>query len=162
RFGVPRPAAVRRAYLVAVVAVFALAPLALVAGVQKMHGPQAVSYFDNGVFIPAGARLELAAKRTRGGVQLTWSAGPTAGPTKAFYRIFRAQPTGRAPTPTEPGAELGLRCLPPSGGTPTSCLVEMQVVGTTGGREWVDHPPPGAWTYRIGVSANWRDDPSLG
>jgi hypothetical protein len=35
-------------------------------------------------------------------------------------------------------------------------------VDTTKTTSFVDHPGPGTWTYRIGVSANWLDDPKLG
>ena len=31
-----------------------------------------------------------------------------------------------------------------------------------GDRRRRDHPPPGDWTYRIGLAANWLNDPTRG
>ena len=38
----------------------------------------------------------------------------------------------------------------------------MTPLAATRGREYVDHPPPGRWTYRVGLTANWLNDPTLG
>ena len=38
----------------------------------------------------------------------------------------------------------------------------MATLGTTTGSSFVDRPGHGTWTYRVGVAANWLDDPSLG
>ena len=34
--------------------------------------------------------------------------------------------------------------------------------GATRALHWEDRPPPGRWTYRVTMSANWLDDSSLG
>ena len=38
----------------------------------------------------------------------------------------------------------------------------MQRIKATKGSSWVDHPPPGRWTYRVGLAANWLNDPTRG
>jgi hypothetical protein len=35
-------------------------------------------------------------------------------------------------------------------------------IGVTRGTTFVDHPPAGTWSYRVGVSANWLNDTTLG
>ena len=49
----------------------------------------------------------------------------------------------------------------PTGGAPR-CTIEMDEVGRTREPRILDNVPPGRWTYRIGTSANWRDDPEIG
>jgi hypothetical protein len=38
----------------------------------------------------------------------------------------------------------------------------METVASTKATSFVDRPGPGTWTYRIGVAANWLNDPNLG
>jgi hypothetical protein len=38
----------------------------------------------------------------------------------------------------------------------------MERLATTPARQYVDRPPPGRWTYRVGMTANWVNDTSLG
>jgi hypothetical protein len=39
----------------------------------------------------------------------------------------------------------------------------MDLVPTaTRSPSFVDRPGPGHWTYRVGVAANWLNDPTLG
>jgi hypothetical protein len=38
----------------------------------------------------------------------------------------------------------------------------MDDVGSSRTTTLDDRPGPGTWTYRIGVAANWLDDPKLG
>jgi hypothetical protein len=38
----------------------------------------------------------------------------------------------------------------------------MQLLGTTREPRFVDKPPAGPWTYRIGLTANWLDDQNAG
>ncbi len=42
------------------------------------------------------------------------------------------------------------------------CAVALQDLGVTRTPHFVDKPGSGRWTYRIGVSANWLDDPTYG
>jgi hypothetical protein len=69
-----------------------------------------------------------------------------------------------APDPTLPPGRAGIRCLRAREGYAgaSDCRLEMAVLGVTTSTRFVDKPPPGRWVYRIGVSANWRDDPTDG
>jgi hypothetical protein len=42
------------------------------------------------------------------------------------------------------------------------CRLYTKPVATTRSGSYDDQPGPGTWTYRIGESANWLDDPHLG
>jgi hypothetical protein len=79
---------------------------------------------------------------------VTWSH-PPVGSTDVFYRVFR--------TPLD-GTELD--CLDHRGAA--ECQLEMDVIGTTREPRWRDGSPPPNVRYRIGVAANWRDDPDEG
>ena len=47
-------------------------------------------------------------------------------------------------------------------GQPTSAGSTRKPIAATKGDSYDDQPGPGTWTYRVGVSANWLDDPRLG
>jgi hypothetical protein len=38
----------------------------------------------------------------------------------------------------------------------------MRRIRATRGFTFVDHPPKGSWSYRIGLAANWLNDPTRG
>ena len=38
----------------------------------------------------------------------------------------------------------------------------MDDTGSSRVTSFADRPGPGTWSYRIGVAANWLDDPTLG
>ena len=42
------------------------------------------------------------------------------------------------------------------------CQLYTEPVATTKPASYDDQPGQGTWTYRVGVSANWLDDPRLG
>jgi hypothetical protein len=41
-------------------------------------------------------------------------------------------------------------------------LLYFDSIGTTKGTSFADDPGKGTWIYRIGIEANWLDDPTLG
>ena len=45
---------------------------------------------------------------------------------------------------------------------PDLCEIHAQTLGTTAKPGFSDHPGAGTWTYRIGISANWLNDQTLG
>jgi hypothetical protein len=95
---------------------------------------------------------------------VTWR-GPSPSSTHGFYRVFRARPVLPAPDPTLPPGRDGIRCLPRPPGSRNradDCRLEMKVVGVSRARRFVDHPPAGPWVYRVGLHANWLDDPTVG
>jgi hypothetical protein len=38
----------------------------------------------------------------------------------------------------------------------------MSALASTPAASWRDRPGPGRWTYRVGLSSNWLDDPTQG
>jgi hypothetical protein len=73
-------------------------------------------------------------------------------PAGVFYRVLRSYPSL---------SNGGLSCSGAGNGA-NDCRLYMQTVGSTKARSFVDRPGPGKWTYRIGVAANWLDDPNFG
>jgi hypothetical protein len=93
-----------------------------------------------------------------------WDPPATAG-TNVFYRVYRSRPTVQAPDPTLPPGKEGIRCLPLTTygrAGAVDCRVEMTYLGSTRAHRFVDKPPAGPWTYRIGLTSNWLNDTSLG
>ena len=122
-----------------------------------------MKYFDESVFIPVDSSFAPRVRAADGRAVVSWADRAPAG-TRAFYRVFRSRPVVVAPDPTLPPGLVGIRCgTPPTGyAQAVECRLEMQVVGTTHATRFVDTPPAGRWVYRIGLAANWRDDPAAG
>jgi hypothetical protein len=99
--------------------------------------------------------------RGGGGELVRWRGG-SASSTDAFYRVFRARPEKPAPDPTLAPGRDGIRCLAVARRRANDCRLEMSPIGVSRATSFVDHPPAGPWIYRIGLVANWLDDPSLG
>ena len=139
----------RQALAVAVV-VFAALPLGAIAAMPQLHdqGQDAV-HLEN-TFIPVSSSVHVRATWSGGAVHLRWHGG-NAHTGSAFYRVLR---TG--------GTNGGVACAGRRNGSSDNCTLFMNTVGTTRATSFVDKRGPGRWTYRIGVSANWLDDPTLG
>jgi hypothetical protein len=137
------------AFAVAIVA-FAAAPLAVVAATPQLHdnGEKAVRFEDK--LVPVSDSVAPQTTVTGNTVRLSWKAR-RAGRTDTFYRVLRA------PNATGGNAACGGRQ-----NASADCRLYMEPIGTTSGTSFVDHPPPGTWSYRIGVSANWLNDFRLG
>ena len=133
--------------LAAAVAVFAVLPLGVIAAtpVLKDGGRQAV-IFDNNL-LPVSSDVRLQANTANGAVRLSWHA-PKPRATDVFFRVLRAK------------SSTDVLCA----GTRAAdqCRLYTEPVAATNGGSYDDHPGPGTWTYRIGESANWLDDPRLG
>jgi hypothetical protein len=139
----------RLALLGATGVVFALYPLALVAAASPSHGPAPRAYLVGGVPRLVDSSLSLAARVDGGRVQLRWRDRQVAG-TAVFYRIWRSSaPDG------------GATCTPVPGGT-DDCELSMEDAGAHTGGRFVDRPTRGRWTYRLGLAANWLNDPAFG
>ncbi len=128
-------------------AVVGVLPLVTVLIASPIRGAQA-AVVVNGILVPVDAAVvSLSASREDDGQHLRWT-DTTMATTTTFYRVMRTR-----------GAETDLRCVRAGA---DRCELDMNVLGTTRGRTWVDsNPVPGA-TYRIGVAANWLDDPEQG
>ncbi len=135
--------------LVAAAAVFVVAPAALVAATPTLQdgGRQAVAYPSS--LLPVTGRVTPQASVVGPAVGLTWNEWDSP-PAAVFYRVLRtAGPNG------------GVACAGVKQGA-DQCNLYMDSVATTKATAFVDRPGPGTWTYRIGVAANWLDDPSFG
>jgi Dolichyl-phosphate-mannose-protein mannosyltransferase len=156
----PRRAPGRRLLAVAV-ALLVLAPLVLVAAASPQTTPIAVTESEQGVYVPVRS-FDLEARQGGGIVRLTWKA-PPSGATRPFYTVLRSRPV--APDPTNPGERKaidGVSCKPRPRGSAVDCTLYMTRLAATRRSTYVDRPPPGRWTYRVTLSGNWVDDPSLG
>jgi hypothetical protein len=166
--GAPRPGAqsrgVGRRTLGACAAVFGLVPVVLFLAFSPLHARTAVKYFPENVMVPVDTGFTVDVSRAAAGERVTWR-GASASSTHAFYRVFRVRPVRPAPDPTLPPDRDGIRCLaraPRSRDRASDCRLEMNVIGESRTTSFVDHPPAGPWVYRVGVVANWLDDPELG
>jgi hypothetical protein len=132
------------------VAVFVVLPLGVIAATPPLHdqGRQAVVVGET--LVPVSAAVGLKASADGGGVRLSWrSRGSKTA--SAFYRVLRSnQPRSTA-------------CAGRLRSSADDCRLYMDLVPTaTRSPSFVDRPGPGHWTYRVGVAANWLNDPTLG
>jgi hypothetical protein len=130
---------------------FVLLPAAVVAAAPTLQdgGQQAVTYSAS--LLPVTGKVVPHASAADDGVRISWN-GWKSRPAGVFYRVLRSYPS------LENG---GLGCSGTGGGA-NDCRLYMQTAGSTKARSFVDRPGPGTWTYRIGVAANWIDDPTFG
>jgi hypothetical protein len=132
-----------KAALVTAVAVFLVAPVAVVAAVPQLSDEGRSAVREGDTLVPVSAKVAPRATVDGDGVRLSWRARPAKG-TDVFYRVLRA-----------PG-ENSIGC---GGGTGADdCRLYMEAPAATRSTSYVDRPGPGTWTYRVGVSANWLDD----
>ena len=127
---------------------FALLPLAAVAAIPRLHDQGRLALHFENTFIPVSANVRVAAAVGNGGVRLSWKRS-TPPRTAGFYRVMRAKDTGVA-------------CAGRLNNSSDNCGLYVDAVGTTKETSFVDSPGAGTWTYRIGIAANWLDDPTLG
>ena len=146
----------RRPGLVAGAVVLGLIPTLLFLVLPALNNRSAAKYFEENVYVPVTYRsLGLTAKATPAGVLLHWRTPPAHA--KVFYRILRQAAFGYYDYRLPPRV-AGVRCLPPAGGA-ADCAIEMDTLGVTRGRTFVDpNPGKGRWAYRIGVMGNWLND----
>jgi hypothetical protein len=135
----------------AAMAVFVVAPLAVVAATPTLRdrGTDALRLGDDGPLVPISSSAAPRGVVAAGAVRLSW---PRRAPdsTRIFYRVLRASGDGA------PG------CAGRRGPSADNCVLYMDTAGTTSSTSFVDRPGPGRWSYRIGVSANWLNDPRYG
>jgi hypothetical protein len=132
----------------AAVLVFAAVPLGVIAATPRLHdgGRSAVRLGDS--LLPVSPAVGIAASADGRIVHLKWRP-PSSDAASVFYRVFRAQ-TG------------DVTCAGRLRDSSDSCQLYTVEVGSARATSFVDRPGPGNWTYRIGVSANWLNDQSLG
>jgi hypothetical protein len=127
--------------------VFVVFPLGVIAATPKLHdhGTQAVRVGDS--LVPVSAGMGLRAAVNGKGVRLDWRPR-TTGAASVFYRVLRV--AGYHPP----------LCAGTRGAD--DCHLYIDPIAATRATSFLDRPGPGTWTYGIGVSANWRNDESLG
>ena len=150
--GAPAPARGHRltVALLTAVAVFAVAPLAVVAAVPPLHDSGTTAVRVNASEVPVTSRVTPTTSVEGSGVRLTWRSDKPAS-TSVFYTVLRRK-----------GANAGLGCAGRLNNASDDCRLYMDAPTATHATSYVDHPGAGTWTYRIGVSANWLDDVKLG
>ena len=154
----PRPPRVAsRALLVGAVVAFAVPAVALAALPPERNGRVAKMEHQS-LFLPIDASfLPAAAAAADGSIELTWPEA--TGAARPFYVVLRSERRYRY----EATGEIVTRGhLCREGHGALRCALQMEEVGRTRDRTFNDRPPRGEWTYRIGVAANWRDDPEGG
>ncbi len=130
--------------------IFAVLPLGAVAAIPRLHDQGRLAVHFENTLIPVSTALHVNASSTPRGVHLSWRK-QTPGTAKGFYRVLRTA-----------GVDSGLFCAGRRNGSADNCTAFGDSIATTKGTSFVDHPGRGTWTYRIGIAANWVDDPSLG
>jgi hypothetical protein len=100
--------------------------------------------------IPVSGAVGLRTSVDGGTVRLTW--GDTEPRTAdGFYRVLRTN---------SPSGDVS--CAGRVNDSADNCVLYTDSIATTRATSFADHPGPGRWTYRIGVAANWLNDPGLG
>jgi len=105
-----------------------------------------VVIFDNNL-LPVSSDVGLQANAADDAVHLSWHARKPKA-TNVFFRVLRAKSSPDALCAGTRAAD--------------QCQLYTEPVAATKSGSYDDQPGPGTWTYRIGVSANWLDDPRLG
>jgi len=136
--------------LTAAVLAFAILPLGVIAAVPRLHDGLRSAVRVGDSLVPVSSSIGLAAKTEGGVVHLDWRPRDPGG-ASVFYRVLRKQGPGD-----------GGACPGRLRNASDSCQLFMDEVGSSRPTAFVDRPGPGTWTYRIGVAANWLDDPTLG
>ena len=162
-WSVPAPSAWRpgRRLFAVVVTVAVVLPLIVIAGTSAQSKAEAVTVAVQGVYVPV-RDMHLEATVTGGRVRLRWQ--PYTGTTRIFYTVLRSRPIEPDPSnPRDRKSIDGIACRPRINGSAIDCQVFMERLAATRLPTYVDRPRKGGrWTYRVTVSANWVDDPSLG
>jgi hypothetical protein len=136
-----------RGLVIGVAAVLAVVPAVFVlAGSPARGGAEAIEV--DGILVPVDPdTIRLTATKVGSAQHLSWT--DTTGPTRPFYRVYRTVSTDK-----------DVVCVRGEGAD--RCHLTMIVLATTRGHTFVDESPEPGVTYRVGVAANWLDDPQQG
>jgi len=146
------PLVTGRRFTVAVAAgfvIFAVLPLGVLAAMPRLHDQGHLALRTPDILIPVTSSLGLRAAGSGGTVHLTWKESRPST-ASGFYHVLR----------TSLATDYG--CAGRLNGSSDNCVFSSQSIATTRGTSFTDHPGAGSWTYRIGVAANWLNDPKLG
>jgi hypothetical protein len=131
--------------------VLAALPLLVVAALPARNKPPLVEYANERALVPIAESFQPVAGPLGGGVSLTWPARKSDG-AAVFYTVFRGPADGSG----------GVSC--DRGHGATRCVLAMQRLGSSIEPSYYDGAPvpSGEWTYRVALTANWRQDPNAG
>jgi hypothetical protein len=134
----------------AALAAAALVPsTAAIALTSPVEGPSVLQHYTDYTLLPVDPAFELRASRLGSEVHLDWDEPPTAG-TRAFYTIFRVR------------RDVDIRCGG-YGESQAACVFDSDQIAYSRRTRFVDrHADLETYTYRVGLSANWRDYPAIG
>jgi hypothetical protein len=148
----------RNAAVAAGVVLLAAVPLLVVALVRPVEAGVTAAYTRDSVFVPVNA-FPLAASHADGRVRLRWRP-PQSSHARVFYRVLRSDPAEGKPGALQ-AVRNGLDCSSVDD-LPAGCAVYSDIIGTTRATLFSDRPPPGRWTYRIALAANFADSENTG
>jgi Dolichyl-phosphate-mannose-protein mannosyltransferase len=147
----------------ATAAVLVALPLIVVAGASPQSTPVAVTYPREDVYVPVVRSFDLKVHGSGRHRRISWKA-PYSGSTGVYYTLFKAPVV--APDPTSGNGERktvrGIACRDRENGASLDCLLFMKRLTNQRETTYVDRLKKGRWTYRVGLTANWLDDPTLG
>jgi len=136
-------------------------PLLVLAALPTLKDRSIVSEFTNNVIVPAGSDFNLRQRRVGNNVVLTWSR-PKGARGNVFYRVYRSPISGQSPIGGLSDYVDGLACGSSAKGA-AACQLRMDTATTTRSFKYAEALPKYAGeTFRVGMMANWLDDPTLG
>jgi Dolichyl-phosphate-mannose-protein mannosyltransferase len=163
RYPAAKPNSRHLTRVIAVAAVVLVAlPAVVLAATRVQTGPRTVRNDAQHTLVPVSDSLKLTATKADGGVKLSWKA-PYRGPVGVFYVVLRSP--HKFPDPTNPEKRKvkdGVACREQRNGAAQDCHLFMRRIKATTDLSFVDHPTRGRWAYRIGLAANWLNDPTRG
>jgi hypothetical protein len=134
----------------ATLAVFVLAPAAFTATAHRLTQTSTVAYTVVGNMpVPVDTSWKLHSTVYKGRILITWRELRPAG-GRVFFRVYKA-PASSLPS-----------CADAGGSGAYTCEVAGNNFNSTLQGAQYDAPGPGSWTYRVGLAANWENNPALG
>jgi len=131
-------------------AVLAVLPLGVIAAVPRLHDSGRLAVHPGQTLIPVSASIDLLVTVRGDTAELRWNEAQ-ASTASGFYHVLRTN---------DPAGDV--KCPGRVNNSSDSCSLYTDSVATTRATSFTEHPGTGSWTYRIGVAANWLDDPTLG
>jgi hypothetical protein len=150
----PSPTApIARRWVVLAAALTVVVPAAATAASEQIQPPAPRAIVQTTatattLLTPVDDEIELRVEREGAGQRLSWS--DRTWRSNVFYRVYRTD-----------GGEPDVECVTRANAA-WECILRSLPIDTTREPVFVDPSPPLGATYRIGVGANWADDPEQG
>ncbi len=138
-------------------------PLLLLATVRVQDSQRSVVNDAQHTLVPVSSAFHPSGTISNGVANLSWQA-PYRGSVGTFYVVLHAP--HKFPDPSNPEKRIvkrGVSCREQKSGASKDCHLYMRRLSATRAVTATDRPPAkGVWDYRIGLAANWLDDPTRG